>query len=638
MLGTTPTPTNRTGTMIAEISIPSRPQRNQTGGENRQATTQQTTGPTSGPVTARNTAQTSDAPKRTESTTTHQPLEHQGFGHPLSPTDISSHVNPIVQHGLHNNAKTPEKQQNLKTTGPESGPVRPAPGVPAERYDADKSVNAVRHAADPKPASRGRLRIPQPARCGTRETPAAAKARRRKEETQYKQPYEIVSDQSIQFWLKRQRAMIFVGYSNKVTRYTPEGQIQRQMLHYIHPDKQAHRSNGYNIARIHGIADMAQADECTAAALLTLTLPGRMHSSYRGYPNPLWDYSTPEDGHMYFTTVTKNIRQRLERLHAAGKIQRLPKFYRAMEAHKDGTPHQHWVIFYHPDDQETVKRAIHAAYKPEDKAHGRRRITFEVCRHLQGAQSYIRKYVTKNTKGLSPGFKNQRVWRSIWGIRAFGTSQGLRAGVYNQLRRFLPPGEKSDCPPELADGVTLARANKMADTSRWADETGTKLLYEPRRSFRNTTYRAIAGLIDSTTGEVWVKPRWNIEPVFRRAYIRIEEPTTTTCGLYEETTDSTTGEIIRRTIYEKTTTTNAHHIDYTYNSLYEEPGPTGPRRQITDLQTEVKPEDVFEDVHPEYAWDPITHELVPGPCYDHAQDEHDFAEHNPQDPEHKRRM
>ncbi|MHB1766502.1 MAG: replication endonuclease, partial [Phycisphaerae bacterium] len=282
------------------------------------------------------------------------------------------------------------------------------------------------------------------------ETPAEKKARRRAEERKNKPRCGIVSNHATADWSRRQERLILWGYGSKIVC---PGKPDRHLLPFIHPDKVAHRSNGYNIARIHGIADMAKADECIAAALLTLTLPGRMHSAYKGYPNPLWDGSTPEDGRLYFASVTKNIRQRFKRLHRKGVIAYIPWFYRAMEAHKDGTPHQHWVIFFRPGDELLIFQAIDAAYKAEDRDHARRRIKFETCRHFEGAQSYIRKYVTKNTKGLSPGFKNQRVWRSLWGIRAFGTSLGLRAGIYNLLRRFLPPGTGSDCPGELETGV-----------------------------------------------------------------------------------------------------------------------------------------------------------------------------------------
>lgn len=341
------------------------------------------------------------------------------------------------------------------------------------------------------------------------ETPAQKKARRRAEECKNKPRCGIVSDHAAAEWNYRREQLILWGYKSKIVC---PGKPDRHLLPLVHPEKVAHRSNGYNIARIHGIADMAYADGCTAAALLTLTLPGRMHSAYRGHENPLWDGSTPEDGRLHLAAVAKNIRQRLKRLFQKGGIACIPWFYRAMEAHKDGTPHQHWVLFFRPGDELSILQAIEAAYKAEDRDHARRRIRFDLCRHFQGAQSYIRKYVTKNTKGISPGFKHQLVWRSIWGIRAFGTSLGLRAGIYKLLRRFLPG---SDCPAELEAGVVSARANNMCQASRWADATGLKLVYEDRISFRGEPYKAVVGMARTDTGEVWLKPRWNIEPVFK---------------------------------------------------------------------------------------------------------------------------
>lgn len=59
-----------------------------------------TTGPESGPITAQNPAQTAEAPKRTQMTTPHQTVDHQGLCQPLSSKHIYSHVNPLVQNRL----------------------------------------------------------------------------------------------------------------------------------------------------------------------------------------------------------------------------------------------------------------------------------------------------------------------------------------------------------------------------------------------------------------------------------------------------------------------------------------------------------------------------------------------------------
>ncbi len=416
------------------------------------------------------------------------------------------------------------------------------------------------------------------------ETPAEKKARRRAEERKNKPRCGIVSNHATADWGRRQERLILWGYRSKIVC---PGKPDRHLLPFIHPEKRAHRSNGYNIARIHGIADMAKADECIAAALLTLTLPGRMHSGYKGHPNPLWDGSTPEDGRLYFAAVTKNIRQRLKRLRKAGVF---VYFYRAMEAHKDGTPHQHWVIFFRPGNELLVFQAIDAAYKAEDRDHARRRIKFETCRHFEGAQSYIRKYVTKNTKGLSPGFKNQRVWRSVWGIRAFGTSLGLRAGIYNLLRRFLPPGTGSDCPVELETGVRAAQANRMCEASRWADSIGLRLVYEDRISFRGDPYKAVIGMVETQWGEAWFKPKWTIESVFKEVVFKVR------------------GEVFREE----------------YNTLLQEvvdnPHCVPPLQHKRVDGKQVIPADVFEELSPEWEMD---------------WDKHNFewADVNPDDPD-----
>lgn len=341
-------------------------------------------------------------------------------------------------------------------------------------------------------------------------TPAEKKALRRAEEVVNKPRCCIVSNHGTASWVRRQEALRLWGYRSKISC---AGKPDRHLLGFVDPDRGVNRSNGYNIARVHGVADLASADGCTCAALVTLTLPGRMHSGFKGHPNPAWDGSTPLDGREYLAVVARNIRGGFKRLFRV--LGYRPWFYRATEAHKDGTPHQHWVIFFRPGDDLVVCQAIDRAYKAEGRHHGRRRIKFENCRHFEGAQSYARKYVTKNTKGLSPGFKKQRVWRCIWGIRAFGTSLGLRAGVYNLLRRFQLPGVGGDCPAELAVGVRLARANKMAEASLWADGAGLSLVYEDRVSHRGDPYKALVGMVQAGSGEAWFKPRWVVGDVFR---------------------------------------------------------------------------------------------------------------------------
>lgn len=341
-------------------------------------------------------------------------------------------------------------------------------------------------------------------------TSAEKKARRRAEEVVNKPHNRIVSGRAISDWVRRQEALRQWGYRSKLSS---PGKRDRHLLYFIDPDNVADRSNGYNIARIHGVAEQAEADGCVAAALVSLTLPGRMHSGFKGHPNPSWDGSSPEQGREYMARVWDQVRYQLRKFKRVHGYK--PYFYRAAEAHKDGTLHWHLVIFFRPGDELAVCQAFDKGYPSEDRGHARHRLKFDLCRHFEGAQSYIRKYVTKNTKGLSPGFKNQRVWRGLWGIRAFGTSLGLRCSLYNFLRRFPLPGVGSECPSELAAGVRLARANRMADVSAWADGVGLVLVYKDRVSFRGDPYKELVGIAAADSGEAWFKPRYTVSNTFQ---------------------------------------------------------------------------------------------------------------------------
>lgn len=334
-----------------------------------------------------------------------------------------------------------------------------------------------------------------------RETPAERKARRRAYEKQFKPPCRIVSQGACEEFQEYQAKMRNLGRRSKLTC---PGKPDMHFLPFVDPDIKAHRCNGYNISLIHGISDLTVFLGLTGSALLTLTCPGRMHSGYRGFPNPLWDGSQPSDQKEYLDSVWKNIRQNWKRKGLEVRV------YRAAEAHKDGTLHWHILLFFAPGKYDEVKQVIEETYHAEDRNHERHRIKIEEARSRDGAQSYIGKYVRKNTKGISPGYMQQCVWRNFHGIRAFATSRGLKPGIYNHFRRFPLPGPGSDCPPSLADGVVAARSNRMYEASQFADVMGLRLRYEDRISFRGTHYKAPVGIMSDITGECWDKPRWTI--------------------------------------------------------------------------------------------------------------------------------
>ena len=341
------------------------------------------------------------------------------------------------------------------------------------------------------------------------ETPAQKKVRRRAYERKVKPHDRMISDWAIEQWSDGQSRLITFGYEHKLTS---PGVPDKRLWPCVDPERKRIRANGSNIAKIHAVADQALAAGCTAAVLVTITCPGRFHPSYRGRVNSHWDGSTPLDGCEYLRADWKNIRQRMQRSQQAGIIGPVT-WYRAREPHKDGTPHDHVLVMFRPEEADRIRAIFESPLKGEEDhwyyVHG---IKWERSRNRQGAQSYIRKYVTKNTKGLSPGYRRNAIYRWMWGIRAFAVSQGLRATVYNLLRGYDPSSVSTKPPPELLEGVLLARANKMFETSQWADAHGIRCYYEPTVSFRGTKYKALRGLRDMTTGELWPRRQWKIVP------------------------------------------------------------------------------------------------------------------------------
>lgn len=230
---------------------------------------------------------------------------------------------------------------------------------------------------------------------------------------------------------------------------------------------------GELMTRIKGFEHIAQGLE-HAAEFITVTCPSKYHpkktEGFKVVDNPKYQGATPREAQTYLTTTWARIRAKLQRLGA-----RVYGF-RITEAHHDGCPHWHLLLFMHRAYVEIV-RAVIRDYALREDGHEpgaqKNRVDFKAIDPAKGtAAGYIAKYVSKNIDG--GGYQvqgdieadNQAVttghrieaWASTWGIRQFQQIGGPPVGVWRELRRMEESADHSEA---------LANARAAADAANW---------------------------------------------------------------------------------------------------------------------------------------------------------------------------
>jgi hypothetical protein len=233
------------------------------------------------------------------------------------------------------------------------------------------------------------------------------------------------------------------------------------------------------MVRINGFERMAKTLG-HVAEFITLTAPSQFHpkTSSRGQvvDNPKYRDHTPRDTNAYLNTLWQRIRAKLQRqgVRAYG--------FRMVEAHHDGTPHWHLLLFVDKAKAELLRETFkeHAMRVDGDEPGAKKnRVKFVRIRPARGsAAGYVSKYTAKNIdQGGSQGGSQvqtdfqgegwQRVtashrieaWASTWGIRQFQQIGGPPVGVWRELRRTVRNPSMSD---------ELAAAVAAADKGDWA--------------------------------------------------------------------------------------------------------------------------------------------------------------------------
>lgn len=207
------------------------------------------------------------------------------------------------------------------------------------------------------------------------------------------------------------------------------------------------------MVRIRGFEEISK-EHGHVSMFYTMTCPSRMHAittckdtsgKLITFSNQKYDKTTPYEAQKYLNRIWAQIRSKLKRdgLDFYG--------FRVTEAHHDGTPHWHLLLFMSPINEQTITHIIKTYTLREDgdeKGAAMHRFKSEKIDPNKGsATGYIAKYITKGLDGFGldadlygqdAKTSSQRVrgWASTWGIRQFQQLGGPPVTIYRELRRI----------------------------------------------------------------------------------------------------------------------------------------------------------------------------------------------------------
>ena len=297
------------------------------------------------------------------------------------------------------------------------------------------------------------------------------------------------------------------------------------------------------MTRIRGFEEISK-ELGHVAMFYTMTCPSRMHAfkttsnasgKTKSFRNQKYDKTTPIAAQKYLNRIWAQIRSKLKRdgLDYYG--------FRVTEAHHDGTPHWHLIIFMDSAIQQDITDIIKTYTLREDGEEAgalKHRFKAEKIDPSKGSVTgYVAKYITKGLDGFGlvvdlygqdAKTSSQRVrgWASTWGIRQFQQLGGPPVMIYRELRR-ISGSELSGLIGEiqkaadsgdwqhfvmLMGGPTLARKDYIVSVSKqWNDK--------PNRYQEPTGYQ----IIGVNWGRVMIITRiykWKIE-YRRKAEIKL---------------------------------------------------------------------------------------------------------------------
>ncbi len=198
----------------------------------------------------------------------------------------------------------------------------------------------------------------------------------------------------------------------------------------------------------------------------TLTCPSKFHAQlHGGGRNSKFNGATPREAMEHLNDMWGQIRAKWSRegIKAYG--------FRVCEPHHDGTPHFHFILYFHPDDIERAKRVfVDYAFKVdglESGADKHRCDVIDIDPKKGTGAGYIAKYIAKNIDGFEldtddeagvsakDGAVRVLAWASVWGIRQFQQIGSVSVTVWRELRRQREIFEEeiSECAEDLREAA-----------------------------------------------------------------------------------------------------------------------------------------------------------------------------------------
>ncbi len=214
------------------------------------------------------------------------------------------------------------------------------------------------------------------------------------------------------------------------------------------------------MVRARGFSDYAE-EQGHVGVFFTWTAPSRFHAWKTGrngktVENEKYEGATPRETCAYLAKLWSLARAALKRGDA-------PVYgFRVCEAHHDGTPHWHLLLFMRPADKWRVISTLQRYALSHDRAELIRdpkglpshtdftpRFDWKEIDPTKGdAAGYIAKYIAKNIDGAyldddeeadapaNEAAMHAVAWASWWGIRTFQQIGGAPVGVWRELRRI----------------------------------------------------------------------------------------------------------------------------------------------------------------------------------------------------------
>ncbi|MNZ02328.1 Bacteriophage replication protein GPA [compost metagenome] len=214
------------------------------------------------------------------------------------------------------------------------------------------------------------------------------------------------------------------------------------------------------MVRARGFNDYAE-EQGHVGVFFTWTAPSSFHAwtqkhNGKAVENKRYQGATPRETCGYLAKLWSRARAALKRWNA-------PVYgFRVCEAHHDGTPHWHLLLFMRPEDRNRVIGILQRYALTDDHD--------ELVRDIKGAPpftdftprfdwkeidpakgdaaGYLAKYIAKNIDGAyldddeeagiaaDEGALHAVAWASWWGIRTFQQIGGAPVGVWRELRRI----------------------------------------------------------------------------------------------------------------------------------------------------------------------------------------------------------